>query len=322
MKLIKHKSRNRPRGERRLKAVAMLPSLATLCNLLCGFGAIYMCILSAQWHGDDLARPTLDSARIEAWFPTYVAIGAYLILLAMVFDVLDGGLARLTRKTSDFGGQLDSLCDIVSFGVAPAFLVISVARGAAIDPTELGTVAKIWWRAEWVMVAVYACCAAVRLARFNVENEQDASAHKYFRGLPSPGAAAAVIAMVILHEEFIRGETDLGSRWIGALAPPLTLMFGLLMVSPYRYPHLINTVLGKKGSSLRLIAAVGMIGGTVVHPQLAVAVAACTYALSGPVLAAWSRLFGWTATPAPPDAHQPDQTNSSDAPAPTRNVGG
>src|SRR5437762_12485956 len=89
------------RRERRLKAVAVLPSLLTLGNLMCGFAAIYACLLSADWRGADLVHATLGSRGMERMFPTYLAIGAYLLFVAMFFDVLDGRLARLTRKTSD-----------------------------------------------------------------------------------------------------------------------------------------------------------------------------------------------------------------------------
>src|SRR5438874_9724784 len=95
------------RRERRLKAVAVLPSLMTLGNLMCGFAAIYACLLSADWKGADLGRATFNSPGMERMFPTYLAIGAYMLFVAMFFDVLDGRLARLTRKTSDFGAQLD-----------------------------------------------------------------------------------------------------------------------------------------------------------------------------------------------------------------------
>src|ERR1043166_6029673 len=96
------------RRERVLKTVAVLPSLATLGNLVCGLGAIYMCLLSMAAKGSDLPASTLGSTRIESFFPTFLAIAAYLIVGSMAFDGIDGRLARFTRKTSEFGAQLDS----------------------------------------------------------------------------------------------------------------------------------------------------------------------------------------------------------------------
>lgn len=308
MKLVRRQKPPRPRGERRLKAVAVLPSLCTLGNLVCGFGAIYMCILSTAAQGSDLQKPTLDSRFLENLFPTYVVIGAYLILLAMVFDALDGRLARLARKTSDFGAQLDSLCDIVSFGVAPALLILCVVRHPAWGLDVEGA-AKIWWRAEWVMLAVYACCAAVRLARFNVENVADESAHRYFRGLPSPGAAAAVISLVILHEEFIRGEyAERLSSLMHALAPTLTLLIGLLMVSRFRYPHMVNTMLRGRRSLAYVLMIVGIVGVGMIKPQATFFVLAFGYALLGPLAALRNRMSGQVPAPAGGEA---DATRSA-----------
>jgi len=293
----------RRRGERRLKAVAVLPSLATLGNLVCGFGAVYMCVLSADSQGGDLPRATLNSPRIETWFPTYVTIGAYLIFLAMFFDVLDGRLARLTRKTSDFGAQLDSLADVVSFGLAPALLVLCVARPPG-GVAELTAWERALWRADWIMMAVYVCCAAVRLARFNVESVKDESGHKYFKGLPSPGAAAAVISVVILHQDILRQGGD-GQHWLSdwvvRLAPPLTLVVGLMMVSRVRYPHMINTFLrGRRPLShvLAILAAI-LVLTVLAGIQWTLVVLSCGYALAGLGVDAWRRLTG---APPPPSA--------------------
>jgi len=293
VKLIPDPSKShRPRGERRLKAVAVLPSLATLGNLLCGFGAIYMCVLSADWRGADLARPTLNNPRFEAWFPTYLAIGAYLILLSMVLDALDGRLARLARKTSDFGAQLDSLSDVVSFGVAPALLVMCIIR-PIFGGSEVEGLARVLWRVQWVALAVYPCCAAVRLARFNVENVADESAHRSFKGLPSPGAAAAVVSIVILHEEYIRDAMPQYSRLVSHLSVPLVFICGLLMVSRFKYPHFVNTFLRGRRPLSHIIAILAVVlAMAMIDPRLTFALLACGYALWGPVLGLVRRASG------------------------------
>lgn len=284
----------RPRvHERRLKAVAVLPSLATLGNLVCGFGAIYMCMLSYGAAGTDLAVKTLGSSRMEAWFPTYIAIGCYLLFLAGFFDGLDGRLARLTRKTSEFGAQLDTLADVISFGVAPAMLTISVAR-PLLPVAELTEWARVLWRLDWIMVAAYVSCAALRLARFNVENVADESAHMRFKGLPSPGAAAALIGLVIVHEDIIRQSgVDWASQWLAGALPFIALGLGLLMVSRVRYIHVVNTMLrGRRPVSHLVVMTLLLLGGAVLKPQLTMAVLAVLYAASGPFVWLKARISG------------------------------
>jgi CDP-diacylglycerol--serine O-phosphatidyltransferase len=270
-----------------LRTVAVLPSLATLGNLVCGLGAIYIALLSVQAAGSDLDRATLGSTRINSFLPTFLAIGAYLIIGAMIFDGLDGRLARFTRKTSEFGAQLDSLADIVSFGVAPAVLVLCIAHPQNVLDLPHG--ARLYWRAEWVMAAVYVCCAALRLARFNVENVEDELAHMGFRGLPTPGGACAIIGLVILHQDLLLSLTSAGtSRWVARLLPPFTMLAGLLMVSRFRYAHLVNVLLRGRRPFRQVVALVIVIlVGLFVQFQLTVAVAAASYALSGPLSAAY-----------------------------------
>ena len=119
--------------------------------------------------------------------PSNCMFSAWLIFLAMVFDALDGYMARLAKSASEFGAELDSLCDMVSFGVAPAFLLVKMCPQFSFLHKE----------AVWVIAASYAVCAALRLARFNVETS-DEDDHMSFRGLPSPAAAASVAGFAIL----------------------------------------------------------------------------------------------------------------------------
>jgi len=272
------------RRERVLKTVAVLPSLATLGNLVCGMGAIYMCLLSVHAGGTDLPRSTLGNPRIESLFPTFLAIAAYLLVAAMAFDGIDGRLARFTRKTSEFGAQLDSLADVVSFGVAPAVLVLCIAHPESVR--DLSPAERAYWRAEWVMAAIYACCAALRLARFNVENVADESAHIGFRGLPTPGAACAVVGMVILHQDLLKVMVPAwASHFVALLMPPYALLLGLLMVSRLPYAHLINALLrGRRPFRHVVILLIALLIGFVVQFQLTIALAAAVYALSGPVV--------------------------------------
>ena len=114
---------------RRLRAVAVLPTLATLTNLFCGFAAIHFCmraLFAAGGRISPLDDITLDRALFERLLPSFLAMAGYMIFLSMFFDALDGRLARLARKTTTFGGQLDSLADMVSFGLAPAVLTVTL----------------------------------------------------------------------------------------------------------------------------------------------------------------------------------------------------
>lgn len=285
MKIVKHphaEARRRRRRERVLKTVAVLPSLATLGNLVCGLGAIYFCMLHVGMAGAP-RPPWVDpehANRLSNFLPSFLALGAYLIAAAMFFDALDGRLARLTRSPSEFGGQLDSLADVVSFGAAPAILVLTATGPQEI--LSLGGWERAYWRAEWVMAAVFTCCAALRLARFNVENVVDEAAHMGFRGLPSPGAAGAIMSLVILHQDLLQGTW--AHTFVMRLLPPFALCLGLLMVSRFRYPHMINTVLRGKRPFRQVVGIVIVVlVGLVIQFQLSLAVVAAAYALSGPV---------------------------------------
>lgn len=294
MTIDPRESRRSRSRERILKTVGVLPSLATLGNLTCGLGAIYLCMLSAQ----SAAVPQnvdAEPTKVIALFSTYLSAAAFILILGMFFDAIDGRLARLARKTSEFGAQLDSLADIVSFGVAPACLVLTIAQPAIFsEMLELDRFERAYWRAEWVMIAVYVCCTAMRLARFNVENEEDESAHMDFRGLPSPGAAGAIIAAVILHEGLLPQLIHV--RWIDVierLMPPFALVLGLLMVSPFRYPHMVNAVLRGRRPFWQVVSIViVLLIALVVDFEVTLAVGTAAYALFGPIRAGIAKMLG------------------------------
>src|SRR5688500_13572607 len=117
----------------------------------------------------------------------------------MIFDALDGRLARFTRHTTDFGGQLDSLADVVSFGAAPAFIALQLFRVEVLDRNPDIPIALS--RLNWAIGALYFSCAALRLARFNVSNEHGEQHHFSFLGLPSPGAGGAVCAWILMQQD-------------------------------------------------------------------------------------------------------------------------
>ena len=283
-------ARRKRRRERALKSVAVLPSLATLGNLVCGFGAVYLCLLSMQGGAGNV--PPIQVAG-KALFPSFLAMAAYVLVMAMFFDGVDGRLARLTRKTSEFGGQLDSLADVVSFGVAPAILVLCLVRPENLR--ELTGWQRVYWRAEWIMAAIYVCCAALRLARFNVENVEDESAHMGFRGLPSPGAAATIIGLVLFHQDLLLGlaPSSVIPHTVAVLMPPFAAGLGLLMVSRVPYIHMVNLILrGRRPFTQVVTILILFLVGLFLQPQLTIALAATAYALSGPVVWLNRRLQG------------------------------
>jgi CDP-diacylglycerol--serine O-phosphatidyltransferase len=206
----------------RLKYITILPSLVTILNGICGFAAI---VVTSRGR---------------------FALAGYMILLAMIADMLDGRLARISQNTSSFGGQLDSLCDVISFGVAPAFLMLKVLESKLSAEWVGFSDGGFIQRFIWVTAAAYISCAAIRLARFNVENEEDTSAHMSFIGLPTPAAAGVVISLIIFHQKH-QDILSVLSLMIVLILPFLTLGLAILMVSRIRYPHVLNQYLiGKK----------------------------------------------------------------------------
>ncbi len=177
---------------RTVKKVYILPNLLTTANMFCGFQAVISSI-----HG-------------------HYINSAWLIFVAMVFDLLDGRIARLTRATSKFGVEYDSFSDLVSFGITPA-LVIYLWVLAPLD------------RAGWLAAFLYMACAALRLARFNIM--VDVVSKKYFQGIPSPIAAAAIATLIVFWNYYRPGEV-----------PPAFVVFGVvlalgsLMISTIPYP--------------------------------------------------------------------------------------
>ena len=206
--------RRRLRDTRVARGIKVLPTLLTLGNLLCGFAAIHYA-----------AKP-VEASDFFGW--STLTVAGTLIFFGMFFDALDGGVARLTRSTSDLGAQLDSLCDMVTFGVAPAFMMLRLVShyyGAEHGTNILGPDADNFYaKATWTIAAVYICCTALRLARFNSETvNDDVTAHMWFRGLPSPGSAGCVASLILLHQHL------LVKRYGGVLPPRIEATSSLLI---------------------------------------------------------------------------------------------
>src|SRR5687767_13910444 len=287
-----HRRRRMRRHGRRayVRSVYFLPSLATLGNAVCGFGAMYIAAMAATGINSDMG-PLVYRDPVAKWLGIHpFAAAPYLIFLAMVFDALDGRLARFTRHTTDFGGQLDSLADYGSFGLAPAFLALQLFRHEVANMNvNLPVIAS---RLIWAIGAIYLSCAAMRLARFNVSNEHGEQHHFSFLGLPSPGAGGTVAAFILMQQElWINGAHNTTLRNLSGAAawaiPAVVLATGLLMVSNIRYPHLVNRYLRGRRSIARVIAAVVILLLLVVWHQYVLAVATLLYTLSGPLSQAY-----------------------------------
>lgn len=274
----------------RLRYVAILPSLVTILNAIFGFAAIGFAAKGATSEKYFFHKPEL----------TYFAMAGYMIFLAMIADVLDGRLARLSKSTSSFGGQLDSLCDAISFGVAPAFLTLKFLEGRLselieIKPAFAGPAAKF----VWLCAAVYMACAIIRLARFNVENEEDESAHMNFWGLPSPAAAGVVASIIIFQQDLLPGLADTGTflyrftdTTILYALPFLTLTAGLLMITRIRYPHIVNQFIRGKKPFANLIWGLLCLAIIIWNPQLAMTLAFCVFAATGLVRWLYCKITG------------------------------
>lgn len=242
---------------KRLIRVALLPPLFTIGNLLCGFGSLTFAIKNNFLQG------------------------AWLILLALVvFDGLDGLIARATKSVSRFGAQLDSLADIVSFGVAPGFLSYEIIHQSSAH--------LISYKFTFLICAFYVACSALRLARFNVESTSEFAVHHHFTGLPTPAAAGFVASMIILNYEFADAVL---SRFVPIALPFTVLILSILMVSRLNYVHLLNKVTQTKHPFIRL-AEIILIGLMVAfYPEQGLFAVFLIYVLSTPVVTIYLKLF-------------------------------
>ena len=225
------------RAQRR-RGIFLLPSLLTTGNLFCGFFAMLL---------------TVDYRYAEA---------ALAIFVAMIMDMLDGRVARLMRATSQFGVEFDSLADVVSFCVAPAFLLYSFALG------ELG-------RPAWFGAFLFVICGALRLARFNVHT--GTTDRRFFVGLPTPAAAGlAVSTVLMLHR-------DAPARWVLVAIAVGTYLVALFMVSTFRYWSFKEIDFARRRPVQTLLVVVLSLMIVATNHELFPFLLFGVYAVSGPV---------------------------------------
>ena len=220
--------------------IYFLPNLLTAGNLFCGFVALTKIVEA------DLA-PNADG--MVNWWPIKFALAC--ILLACIFDLFDGRVARMRGRESPFGREFDSLADLISFGVAPAFLVHRVVLRDVLpdDYAELG----------WFIASIYLICGAFRLARFNCLSAMNApGAGKDFLGFPIPSAAGLVASLTLFIIKLNEKERDLGHR--GYLLPVVLVFLSAMMVSEVRYPSFKSLGLRSTTTFLKVIVAALFVG--------------------------------------------------------------
>ncbi len=246
------------------KWLKKVPNLLTICNSLCGFAAILYTL-----HVYDGGKTINTSA---------LAISAWIIMFAMVFDALDGFAARIFNAASMKGLQMDSLADMVTFGVAPSVIVAVMAHsmkesGNLFTPKDYILI--------WGVSGVYLGCAALRLATYNVKALEPSKHHdhNYFSGLPSPGGAAAICSAVIFFDSYgVIKQITYG-------LPLYAATLGILMISNIRYIHVGRWLLSVKRNKRRLFVLAALLAWIAYDPAAAIILIVNFYIFSGPVIA-------------------------------------
>ncbi len=260
------------------RGVYVLPNLITTGGLFSGFYSV-ICSLHADFLGAAVA-----------------------ILVANVFDILDGRIARFTKTTSRFGIEYDSLSDLIAFGVAPGILVYRWA----LEP---------WGTWGWLAASLYVTCGALRLARFNVQYDNVEKRH--FIGLPIPAAAQVIAAIVLVYYRF-GGE---GETHKHAMLLLVTYVLAALMVSSIKYFSFKENELYRRQPFWILIAIIVLLKLFVAEPQIMLFATFVLFALSGPLRWVWvrgkrlraqMRRRGRTAEPFPAPAANDQQAGLAD----------
>ncbi|MDR2391240.1 MAG: CDP-alcohol phosphatidyltransferase family protein [Planctomycetota bacterium] len=310
-------------SRRPFRRIQILPSLLTLGNFACGLLSIILCF-NASYASATMEASEADSqeavaaanaatalmidparreyqARQRDRFSGILQWACILVFIGMIFDALDGKVARHVGAASAFGTELDSLADIVTFGVAPPMLVNAVwISGKAAADSGVGFVS--------VAGIVYAMSAALRLARYNIQSTT--SDKNTFTGLPSPGAAGCVAAMVLLsHGGYSSIESFFAwmAGLIGGDTPPLLakayflgiflLLPGILMITTIRFVHFTNRFLAGKKSFYALFVAIIVMFLTWLEPRIMLFIGFNGYMLGGLAIAVSRRLRRKTSDP-------------------------
>ncbi len=220
------------------KGIHILPSLFTTGNVFCGFYS-FIAALNERYH-----------------------LAAWAIVLAIIFDILDGRIARMTKTTSAFGMQYDSLADVISFGMAPAFLCYA-------------WVLRPFGSVGWMAAFLYLLCAALRLARFNTTKSDIQG--QCFIGLATPAAAAVLASIIIAFENLF------GSRVYPEFMVAIVYILAFLMVSNIKYPAFKKFEFRKRVSFTRFLLVVLVLYILATIPKIALFVISFGYTIFGPI---------------------------------------
>jgi CDP-diacylglycerol---serine O-phosphatidyltransferase len=263
----------------------VLPSLFTVGTLICG----YYAILSTQRAGQFLAAAAATmvvskSAELSALAAVALDNASRAIGWAIVFDGLDGRIARMTNTASPFGREFDSLADVVTFGVAPAALAYVWGVRGIVEPSSSPQVTQIIHATPWILTFFFVICGAARLARFNIDTVKPAMDRRFFVGMPIPAAAGFVAAVVHFHDAPLT-EWPFAYAWLVIVG-----FLGFLMISRMRYYSFKTLDLHKRRSYLAIILVGIAIVVIWIFSEPVLLTLAVTYAVSGIVLRIVSKI--------------------------------
>lgn len=253
------------------KFIKNIPNFLTICNSLCGFAAILLIL------------PIHSGTQADDAMKVFVICSA-MVFFAMIFDVFDGFAARLLNAVSLHGIQMDSLSDMVTFGVTPAVMVASASK------CLFGWEMNFWQHAYvYLLCSVYIGGAALRLATYNVNATTKAKSSDKFSGLPSPGGAAAIcVAIFFLWANRLYGNYSLYAAWA---LPAYSAILGLLMNSTIPYIHAGKWLMSIRRNRKKLPLVVLMIAVIFCFRINGLTFLTIAYLLSGPVMLIFEKIF-------------------------------
>jgi CDP-diacylglycerol--serine O-phosphatidyltransferase len=254
------------------RAAYALPTLFTAGNVFLGYVAILQSF-----------RGAMDAMGGNLGFNIHFETAAKMIGIAVVLDGLDGRIARMTNTTSDFGREMDSLADVITFGIAPAVLAYAWGLQFVILPAR-GL--ELLFRAGYFVCFLFLMCGAARLARFNVTTNPvpknpGRPDRKYFVGMPIPSAAAMIATVVYAQGSSPLQYWPFAAAWLCLLG-----LLAFLMVSTWRYPSFKGLNLMRPRSPLIIILLASVIYLIYLLPQAMLLLIASTYVGSGIVIRA------------------------------------
>lgn len=286
------------------KGVFVIPSLLTTGNIFCGFYSVMESLAGARALAliglNDASREETIRAAAEHFDRAAITIG-----LAALFDLLDGRVARMTNATSEFGLELDSIADVISFGIAPAVLAYSWGYGEIPDPHNAGGVASFLHNFGWAASFLFVICGALRLARFNVQARRPHPANlppknpkvdkKAFVGMPIPVGATMIAAIAHFSPRPV-GYVSSSVVWSLTIGPhvyatallALVVCLAFLMISTLRYSSFKNVGVGNRNPRILVIGLALVVMLIWFYSRWFLLIIAIIYSSHGVVAKLWS----------------------------------